>query len=97
MMRVLITGTSTGIGRGTAIKFLDEGFEVIGFDIEKSTIDHAHYTHYIVDVGLEDKVELIQESTIDDAIVPGAKVSLSVKKEKINLFTASGERNLLQG
>ncbi len=45
-------------------------------------------THYVVDIGLEDKLELIQESMIDDHILPGSRVSLSVKKEKINLFDA---------
>ena len=54
-------------------------------------------THYIVDIGLEERIELIQESTIDDAIVPGTRISLQVKKEKINLFDAAGDRNLLLG
>ena len=54
-------------------------------------------THYIVDIGLEERIELIQESTIDDAIVPGTGISLQVKKEKINLFDAAGDRNLLLG
>lgn len=54
-------------------------------------------THYIVDIGLEERIELIQESTIDDAIVPGTGISLQVKKEKINLFDTAGDRNLLLG
>ena len=54
-------------------------------------------THYIVDIGLEERIELIQESTIDDAIVPGTGISLQVKTEKINLFDAAGDRNLLLG
>ena len=32
-MKVLITGTSRGIGRAAALKFLSEGFNVIGLDI----------------------------------------------------------------
>ena len=54
-------------------------------------------THYIVDIGLEERIELIQESTIDDTIVPGTEISLQVKKEKINLFDAAGDHNLLLG
>ena len=53
-------------------------------------------THYIVDVGLEEPVELIQESAIDDAVVPGSRIGLTVKKEKINVFNHTGERNLVR-
>jgi len=54
-------------------------------------------THYIVDVGLEHKVELIQESEIDNRVVPGSHISLTVKREKINLFKEQGDVNLLRG
>lgn len=54
-------------------------------------------THYIVDVGLEHKVELIRESAIDDTVVPGSRISLSIKREKINIFDAQGNANLLRG
>ena len=29
MVKVLITGTSCGVGRAAAVKFLDEGYEVV--------------------------------------------------------------------
>ena len=61
------------------------------------SIDLGPNTHYIVDIGLEERIELIQESTIEDAIGPGTGISLQVKKEKINLFDAAGDRNLLLG
>ena len=54
-------------------------------------------THYIVDVGLEEPVELIQESAIDDAVVPGSRIGLTVKKEKINIYDEQGDHNLLRG
>ena len=54
-------------------------------------------THYIVDVGLEEPVELIQESAIDDAVVPGSQIGLTVKKEKINIYDEQGDHNLLRG
>lgn len=49
-MKVLITGTSSGVGRAAAEKFLSEGFNVCGFDVKPSTIVNDKYTHYIVDV-----------------------------------------------
>lgn len=49
-MKVLITGTSQGIGLACAEKFLKEGHEVIGFDISESAINDPHYTHYHVDI-----------------------------------------------
>ena len=41
-MKVLVTGSSNGIGKAIASKFLDEGHEVIGFDIEKATINNSN-------------------------------------------------------
>lgn len=49
-MEVLITGTSKGIGRATALKFLEEGHNVWGLDIDFSTIKHERYTHFLCDV-----------------------------------------------
>ena len=49
-MKVLVTGTSKGIGKSIATKFLEEGHDVIGFDILKSSINHDNYTHYIQDI-----------------------------------------------
>ena len=49
-MDVLITGTSSGIGRATAELFLAHGWRVVGFDILPATIEHDAYDHRIVDV-----------------------------------------------
>jgi len=56
METVLITGTSEGIGRETAIKFLEEGFCVYGLDIKDSTITHYNYYHFNADVRYKDKL-----------------------------------------
>lgn len=45
-MKVLITGTSNGIGKSIAQKFLSMGHVVIGIDVEKATIVHPDYSHY---------------------------------------------------
>lgn len=49
-MLVLVTGSSSGIGRATAELFLTRGHEVAGFDVEPASITRPGYTHYAVDV-----------------------------------------------
>ena len=49
-MRVLITGASGGIGAACVQRFLDEGHEVVGFDLLPAAVEHERYRHLIVDV-----------------------------------------------
>ena len=54
-------------------------------------------THYFLHLDSERQVEIIQESRIDE-IIPGKSVIyLTVKPEKINVFTQDGSRNILNG
>lgn len=53
-MKVLITGTSRGIGKQIAIEFLKNGHEVIGLDVLKSTIDNINYTHYLCNIAFDE-------------------------------------------
>ena len=49
-MKILITGTTQGIGRAIAELFLDKGHDVIGIDRLGGSIEHKNYTHYVCDV-----------------------------------------------
>ena len=49
-MNVLITGTSSGIGKGCAEYFLKEGHNVYGFDKKDSAISDGNYKHFCLDI-----------------------------------------------
>ena len=49
-MKILITGTSQGIGKAIAGLFLERGHTVFGIDRQEAGISHAAYTHYVQDV-----------------------------------------------
>lgn len=54
-------------------------------------------THYFIDVDQQNRIEMIQESSLVGSIAIGKTVSLKVKAEKINVFTEDGSRNLVSG
>ena len=61
MSKVLITGTSSGIGKATAELFLEKGFNVVGLDIASATITHPNFVHIDCDVSNVDSLPEIHD------------------------------------
>ena len=49
-MNIVITGTSSGIGKAIAERFLQAGHTVYGLDVSGQAIDHAAYHHTVCDI-----------------------------------------------
>jgi len=54
-------------------------------------------THYFMHLPDKKEIESIRESTIESTLKKGAVVSLDINAEKINIFTADGSENILEG
>ena len=54
-------------------------------------------THYFVTTADGVKAEIVQESQIDSILPKGMEIRLAIKKEKINVLTADGAHNILEG
>ena len=75
--------------------------DVSGTNGIKATVDSSVFlglnTHYFVHLEDGEKLEVVQESKIDGIIPKGTEIYLTVKKDKINVFTDDGSKNILTG
>ena len=60
MEKILITGSSSGIGLEVAKRFLKEGYEVYGIDLLPSNINDSNYHHFISDISKKESLPNIE-------------------------------------
>lgn len=63
-MFAFISGSSSGIGKAISEKFLTEGLEVVGFDVDEATLVHPSYRHVIHDIRASGLPELPEPSIV---------------------------------
>ena len=81
-MRVLMTGSSSGIRIDCAVLFLEKGYEVLGIDIKEDTIKHPLDTHFSQDVRDKENLPCIDGINI---LITSAGVQNSGDDISINL------------
>ena len=63
-MKILVTGSSQGIGKAIAELFLENKHTVIGIDRQQASIVHADYMHYQLDICNYDALPEIKDINI---------------------------------
>lgn len=75
MKKILITGTTQGLGKNIAEKFLENNWEVIGVARKLSTIVHKNYKHHCLDLkNLEESRRIFSSIEQIDVLINNASV-----------------------
>lgn len=67
-MNIVVSGTSHGIGRAIAKRFVAEGHQVFGVDVAAARLNSPHYTHIVHDI----RGELTEEIPAPHIIINSA-------------------------
>ena len=81
-MKIIITGTSSGIGRRAAVRFIEQDHFVYGIDSQDPSIASSNYVHFKVDI--RDALNL-PEITDADVLINNAGTQNSGADIEINL------------
>ena len=81
-MKVLVTGSSGGIGKAVCQLFLEKGHSVFGMDVRPSSIEHQNYTHVVADISDKLSLPIIENVEV---LINGAGVQASDDDIDVNL------------
>lgn len=80
-MKIVITGTSRGIGLAAAKKYCETGHEVIGLDVREAGFSHPNYRHLTADITgplpeIPDVEVLVNNAGVQDG---GREIEINLK------------------
>lgn len=93
-MTVIITGTSSGIGKALAERYLDQGFLVIGIG-RRHTIEHPSYRAVVCDLSDAAAVSQLEFAIADDCLLINNAGALGEVK-RLSDQDASNFSNVMQ-